>query len=115
MQPYTDLVTNYLESQAAGDTTRATTIACVEAAAGQYARAFAGAEVQASAHVKAALTPSVLALMARNMIVMGSVHAVQVMRGELSLIPCGSWDVTGGIDETEWIIQYFRVRTQRQY
>ena len=104
VSPYTDLVTNYLESQAAGETTSATSIACVEAAAGQYARAFAGAEVQASAHVKAALTPSVLALMARNMIKYGeSVHAVQVMRGELSLIPCGSWDVTGGINEDEWI------------
>ena len=85
-QPYTDLVTNYLESQASGETTtRATTLAAVEAAAGQYARAFAGAEVQASEHVKRALTPSVLALMARNLIRYGeSVHAVQVMRGELS-------------------------------
>ena len=62
VQPYTDLVTNYLESQAAGDTTRSTTIAAVEASAGLYARCFAGCEVQASPHVKRALTPSVLAL-----------------------------------------------------
>ena len=103
-QPYTDLVTNYLESQAAGDTTRATTLAAVEAAAGQYARAFAGAEVQASAHVKAALTPSVLALMARNMIRYGeSVHIIQVMRGAMSLLAAGSFDVRGGINEEEWI------------
>ena len=104
VQPYTDLVTNYLESQAAGDTTRATTVSALEACCGLYARAFAGCEVKASDHVKRALTPSVLALMARNMIRYGeSVHALQVMRGELSLLPAGSWDVTGGIDESEWI------------
>ena len=108
VQPYTDLITNSLESQAAGDTTRATTLAAVEAAAGQYARAFAGAEVQASAHVKRALTPSVLALMARNMIRYGeSVHALQVKTGNLSLIPAGSFDVTGGIDETEWLYKIY--------
>ena len=103
-QPYTDLVTNYLQSQALGEATSATTIAAVEAAAGQYARAFAGAEVQASAHVKRALTPSVLALMVRNMIRYGeSVHVIEVMRGEMSLLPAGSFDVTGGISEEEWI------------
>ena len=103
-QPYTDLVTNYLQSQALGETTSATTIAALEAAAGQYARAFAGAEVQASAHVKRALTPSVLALMARNMIRYGeSVHVIQVQTGEMSLLPAGSFDISGGISEEEWI------------
>ena len=107
-QPYTDLVTNYLESQAAGDTTRSTTIAAVEAAAGQYARAFAGCEVKASDHVKRALRPSVLALTARNLIRYGeSVHAVQVKRGEMSLLPAGSFDITGGIDESEWVYNLF--------
>ena len=28
---------------------------------------------------------------------------LQVMAGELSLLPAGSWDVTGGIDESEWV------------
>ena len=103
-QPYTDLVTNYLTSQALGETTSATTIAAVEAAAGQYARAFAGCEVQSTERVKAALTPSTLSLMARNMIRYGEdVHAIEVMSGELSLIPCGSWTVTGGISEDEWV------------
>ena len=104
-QPYHDLILNHLEAQAAGTTGgSALTIACVEAAAGQYARAFAGADVKAKESVRAALTPSLLADISRRLIRYGeSLHLIGVEHGNVLLHPVGSWDITGGVDETEWI------------
>ncbi|MYC28153.1 MAG: phage portal protein [Nitrospira sp. SB0662_bin_26] len=104
-QPYHDLILNHLEAQATGSSAgSALTIAAVEAAAGQYARAFAGADVKASERVKAALTPSLLALIARNLIRYGEdVQLIGVEKGNVVLSPCGSWDITGGVDESEWV------------
>ena len=51
-QPYHDIILNTLEAQATGSSAgSALTIAAVEAAAGQYARAFAGADVKAKGNV----------------------------------------------------------------
>ena len=104
-QPYHDLILNHLEAQASGSGAgSALTIAAVEAAAGQYARAFAGADVKAKESVKTALTPSLLALIARNLIRYGEdVHLIGVEHGNVLLHPVGSWDITGGVDESEWV------------
>ena len=106
-QPYSDIILNALTAQAAGTSGgNALTIAAVEAAAGQYARAFAGCEVKASERIKEALTPSLLSLIARNLIRYGeSVHVIEVKQGDVTLIPAGSWNVTGSWNEEEWVYE----------
>ena len=103
-QPYSDIILKALEASAAGTGSGdALKIAVVEAAAGQYARAFAGCEVK-SERYKYALTPSVLSTIARNMIRYGEdVHVIHVLDGELILTPAGSWDVTGNHFESSWV------------
>ena len=80
-------------------------IAAVETASGLYAAAFASARVVTDdAHVKAALTPKFLAMVARSLIRRGAFLAVieaSPLRG-LDLLPAGSWDVNGGPIESEW-------------
>ena len=101
---YTDTITNNFESQALEGTSTITTIGAVEAAASAYSRAFVNAEVEASPQIKRALRPSVLANIARSLIRCGeSCHLIDVSMGELSLLPISSWDVTGGVRESEWV------------
>ena len=85
---------------AAGDPSA---IAALEAAAGLYAAAFAGARVTPANAMTAGLTPDCRALIARDMIRRGeSVHAIGVEGGMVRLAPVGSWDVRGGPDERDW-------------
>ena len=78
-------------------------IAALEMAAGQYARAFAGAMVNAPARIKAALNPSVLALIARDILRRGeSIHMIDVEGGRVRLLPAGTWDVRGGWEKESW-------------
>ena len=98
-QPFTDAVVAALVSAASGTTTGdPSAIAALEAAAGLYARCFAGAQVNHEA-----ITPAVRALIARDLIRRGdSVHLIEVHRGEVALIPAGSWDVRGSWREASW-------------
>ena len=77
---FTDAVTRALIAQATGGTVRdASATAALEAAAGSYMRAFAIAEVQPATPATAALTPGLLALMARDLIRRGEfVHVIAV-------------------------------------
>ena len=76
----------------------------MEAAAGAYARAFAVAAVTPETPATAALTPDVLALLARDLIRRGeAVHVIDVDRaGMVRITPAGSWDVRGGADPRTW-------------
>ncbi len=98
---FTDSVAQALLNHAAGGATaNASATAALEAAAGSYARAFAVAEVTPAT---GALTPAVLALMARDMIRRGeSVHVIDVDRDGVRLTPAGSWDVRGRFDPNTW-------------
>ena len=100
-QPFTDAITDAIVAQAAGTTAGdPSAIAALETAAGLWARAFAAATVE-PAHP--AVTPSVLALIARDLIRRGeSVHHVEVEGGAPVLRPAGSWDVRGPWREAEW-------------
>ena len=102
-QPYSDIILNAIEAEAAGTGAGdALKIAVVEAAAGQYARAFAGCKVT-SKH-KDTLTPSVLSNIARSLIRYGeSLYVIQVEDGKLILLPVGSFDVTGNHYESSWM------------
>ena len=79
------------------------TTAAVEAAAGQIGRAFAAAEVgNASATVRAALTPDVLEMVGRAMIRSGDVCFYLDMTDGLNLLPATSFYVTGGPIPSQW-------------
>ena len=102
--PFTDAVVAALTAQpggtAAGDPSA---IAALEAAAGLYAAAFAGATVTPANPMTAGLTPAVRALMARDLIRRGeNVHQLRIEGGMVRLQPIGSWDVRGGPDERTW-------------
>jgi len=104
-QPFTDAVVEAVV-QAAGGTIPAdpTAIAALEAAAGLYARCFAGAAVDSET-----VTPAVRALIARDLIRRGeSVYLIEVDRGRVTLIPAGSWDIRGPWPERSW---WYRVDT----
>ena len=100
-QPFTDAITDAIVAQAAGTTAgdpRA--IAALECCAGLWSRSFAAATVE-PAHP--AITPAVLALIARDLIRRGeSVFAIEVEGAAPVLLPAGSWDVRGGWREDDW-------------
>ena len=75
-------------------------IAALETSAGLWSRGFASAELSPSI---AAVTPSVLACVGRELVRRGeSLWAVDVRGGQLTLTPAGSWDVAGGADPKTW-------------
>ena len=101
--PFTDAVVAALTAQAAGTATGdPSAIAALEAAAGLYAAAFAGATVTPDS-ARSALSAPCMALLARDLIRRGeSVHAIEVEGVTVRLRPCGSWDVRGPADERGW-------------
>ena len=102
--PFTDAVVAALTAQAAGTAAGdPSAIAALEAAAGLYAAAFAGATVTPSNAMTAGLTPACRALIARDLIRRGeSLHAIELRAGAVRLAPVGSWDVRGPADEGAW-------------
>ena len=101
---FTDAIVRALLTQAAGGATAdPSATAALEAAAGSYARAFAVAEVTPATPATRALTPELLALMARDLIRRGEfVHVIEVDRDGARLTPAGSWDVRGRTDPATW-------------
>ena len=101
---FTDAIVRALLTQAAGGATAdPSATAALEAAAGSYARAFAVAEVTPATPATRALTPELLALMARDLIRRGEfVHVIEVDREGVRLTPAGSWDVRGRFDPVTW-------------
>ena len=101
---YTDAVVRALLAQAAGGATAdASSTAALEAAVSSYARAFQIATVEPDNATTRALTPDLLALMARDLIRRGEfVHVIDVDRDGARLTPAGSWDVRGRTDPATW-------------
>ena len=99
--PFTDAVVAALTAQAGGAAVGdASAIAALEAAVALYSRAFAAARLSPAVP---ALTPSVMALIARDMIRRGeSVFGIEVEGGMVMLRPVGSWDVRGPWREVDW-------------
>ena len=91
------------EGTSAGDPTA---LASLEACAGLWSRAFAAARLEPEIP---AVTPQHLALMGRDLIRHGdSLFILDMMAGRLVLKTCGSWDVRGGPDESEWMYRVSR-------
>ena len=103
-QPFTDAVVSALQAQALGVQPRPDGVAALESSANFYARAFGGAALSPADHPAVrALTPSVLAMIGRDLIRRGeSVHVIEVSGGGVRLQPAGSWDVRGGPDPDSW-------------
>ena len=82
-------------------------IAAVEAVAGRVASMLSVARVEGGKRAEQALTPTVLAMIGRQLIERGeSLHAVKVRRGgSIYLVPAQDlWTVYGGEDPEEWIV-----------
>ena len=90
-QGYTASLTAAFEGAAvAGTESAPLATAALEAAAGLYSRCLAAAVVKGDPYVQAALTPPVLALIARNLIRRGEDHhLIRVRGGRLELTPQG--------------------------
>ena len=99
--PFSDAVVAALAAQAGGQSVGdASAIAALESAVALYSRAFAAVRLSPAVP---ALSPSCLALIARNLIRRGEdVHQVMVEGGEVRLQPIGSWDVRGSPREADW-------------
>ena len=113
---FTDAVVAALLAQAAGGATAdASSTAALEAAAGSYARAFAVAEVTPATPATRALTPELLALMARDLIRRGEfVHVIEVDREGVRLTPAGSWGRSRPVRPRDVALSLRSVRTKRQ-
>ena len=101
-QPFSDAVIQAIVNQAEGSMPGdpAQTWA-LETSAALYARAFSAAKVTGERTEK--ITPSMMALIARNLIRRGEgLHVIELRRGQVVFLPVGSWDVRGGWDENSW-------------
>ena len=98
---FTDAVVAALFAGAAGTGTRdALATAALEACASLYSGAFSRARLEPAIP---AVTPAVLALIARDLIRRGeSLHLIEAGGDGLQLRPVGSWDIRGGWDPATW-------------
>ena len=101
---FTEFRINAAVAEAAGAAVRGAAFGAVEIAAGQYARAFAAAEVEPAGARTAALTPALLASMARRLVTGGEwLGAIEVdPAGAVELREASSWDVRGGPAPVSW-------------
>lgn len=103
---YTDLVADALaQSVGAGPgyDANAQATAALEIASGLWARAFAGVSITPSTIRTKLLSASVMSHIGRYLVRRG--EAVLLMRitpRSISLLPCASWDITGGVDPSDW-------------
>ena len=95
--PYSDAIAAALYTAAAGNEEIGVSATGVqEACAGLWARSFASATVTPSTPKTAALTPSTLAMVGRNLHQNGeSVFEIVVDADGVKLLPASSWNITG--------------------
>ena len=95
---YHDAITTALVQAASGTgTVTAAATGALEVAAGLWGRCFAAAVVDPAGGRTRALTPGILSLMGRQLCRAGeAVLAIDVVGGEIRLLPAWSWDVYGG-------------------
>ena len=103
-QPFTDAFTTALYELSAGNVpVDPRALGALEVAAGYWSRAFASAKVSPENSVTRSLTPSVLALIGRELCRRGElVFKIAVSGSKVSLLPAGSWDIEGGPEPSSW-------------
>ena len=104
---YTDTVLRILQGRADGGAVDALSTAAVEIAAGWLSRSFAGVTVEGSPHVRAAMTPSVLAAVGRSLVRAGEYLAVIDVGpgGAVRLFQASAWTIAGGVDPDTWTVR----------
>ena len=104
-QPFTDAFTQALYELSAGNVpVDPRALGALEVAAGYWSRAFASAKVSPENNITASLTPSVLALIGRELCRRGElVFKIAVSGSKVSLLPAGSWDIEGGPEPMSWM------------
>lgn len=106
---YTDAVVQSILQSAGGAGSFAGSFAApaatgaLEACSSIVARCFAAADVQGPEHLTRALTPAVLSMIGRALIRSGEIlYAIDTEGGRFSLLPCSSFDVSGGAFPESW-------------
>ena len=103
--PYADAVIQHILSGASGDSASGAT-AIEEIGAGQWARAFASADVTPDSPGTRALTPDVLGMIGRSLLRDGeAVFEIVVDDGVVTLSPISAWTIRGGPYPWEYEIE----------
>ena len=94
---YTDMLVAALQAQAAGGDSSPAATGAVEAACAVISRALSAASVENAGPFANALTPAMLGMAGRALVVRGEcAFLIETGGGMPELLPCASWDVTGG-------------------
>ena len=101
---YTETLTAAIQASATGATLAIPgSTAAIEMCSGLVARSFSLAEVSGPDYVREALTPSVLALIGRNLVRDGQVVLrIDVSGGMIRLVPASACNIEGGSDPATW-------------
>ena len=91
------LVASIARSASGSSVPAASATGALEACSGLVARCFAAAQVSGPPHLTRALTPHVLSMIGRALVRSGEIlFAIDTEDGHFSLLPCSSFDITGG-------------------
>ena len=102
---YTDALVSALTSNAGGRSSAfPTATAALESCAGFISRSFAGAIVKSDSGVDRLLNPPLLSMIGRALIRRGEIvfYIDASVEGGIFLLPCESWDITGGPNPETW-------------
>ena len=105
-QPFTEAIQAAIFEQASGSAPLdVKALGALEVAAGFWARAFASANITPENPLTRSLTPSILAMIGRELCRSGeTVFKITVTpSGKVRLVPAGSWDIRGGTDPETWL------------
>ncbi len=105
-QPFTEAIQAAIFEQASGSAPLdVKALGALEVAAGFWARAFASAKITPENPLTQNLTPSILAMIGRELCRRGeTLFKITVSpSGKVRLVPAGSWDIRGGTDPETWI------------
>ena len=107
-ETFTDAALQVLTDKAGTTSANASRIAALEIALGLWGRAFASAQVKPES-MAAALSPSVLMLMGRELVRVGeAVFLLEVADGRLMLQPSSEWEIQGAPDPATWMYDVTR-------
>ena len=100
---YADQVISQILSSASGASDGGA-LAAIEASARLWGSGLASATIKPSNIALAAITPTILDSIGRNLCRVGeSLFMIDVRQGKVSLTPCGQWTVHGNDDPASWI------------
>ena len=100
---YTDQVISQILSSASGASDGGA-LAAIETSARLWGSGLASATIKPSNIALAAITPTILDSIGRNLCRVGeSLFMIDVRQGKVSLTPCGQWTVHGNDDPASWI------------